>query len=72
VRKNAGTLWDAAEERATQFFDGVVSHTAEAAYYFGYLVYMIIEFFLPPLKFSTIIQNARRVKSAAFFRRVLA
>ncbi|WP_434054918.1 MAG: hypothetical protein RDA78_08645 [Roseibium sp.] len=72
LERNAETLWDAATERATQFFDRVVTNTALAGYYFGYLVYIIIEFMLPPLKFSTIIQNTRRLQSAAFFRKVFA
>ncbi|SMX30477.1 hypothetical protein TRP8649_04621 [Pelagimonas phthalicica] len=65
-------LWNAAWTRAEWAFDKVISNSAQSGYYFGYIVYMVIEFFLPPLKASSLLKNARRLASMKFFRQVLA
>ncbi len=65
-------LWEAAWTRAEWAVDKVVSSSAQAGYYFGYLVYMVVEFFLPPLKATSLLKNARRLASMEFLRKVVA
>lgn len=66
---------DLLKKKGTAFIDEATRHSAVAGYYFGYLVYTVIEFFMPPLKFGKIAQEARLLRAAAsarFFAKVAA
>lgn len=68
MKEIAPMIVEVVKKKVQVFIDEATRTPAVAAYYFGYLVYMIVEFFFPPLKFGQVAKAARVARVAATAR----